>query len=501
MSKLVTQTKYILSRNSILLIKTVFIIQILLWSNILIQNFISLQVDILHIIHFIVLCIVCFWYILCLCIDLFLPKFDLNNHNQIVEEYIDEEANTLPTVDIFLPICGEPTGVLRNTWEGVKSINYQNKKVYVLDDRPSKEVSLLAMEFGFNYIVRPNLGEMKKAGNLKFAYENTDGEYIIIFDADFRPTPEFINNTLAYLLQDKQLAIVQTPQAFITHREDNQPVNLLEYGAGNIQEFFYKVVQPARNVLGGAICVGTNAIYRRSALDEIGGTAQIEHSEDVWTGFKLKSKGWKLHYLPLILALGRCPDNPVSHFKQQTRWCQGSMSLMTSSDFWLSPIRWSAKICYISGFLYYISNLCVLVLPISTMLVVLQNNQAFSQTSDASIVTLILRAVLLCVTLMIVVFPKANLGTIVALANAGWAYSYTLINLCLGRKEQWVATGAVKKVKSYNITRTVHLLYTLLYLYLLFISFHKFSLDNTVLAWLVINLGINIIMLIYYWKK
>ncbi|WP_435851894.1 glycosyltransferase family 2 protein [Streptomyces umbrinus] len=100
--------------------------------------------------------------------------------------------------------------------------------------------------------------------------------------------------------------------------------------------------------------MGSCAVYRRAALEKNGGTTLIEHSEDVHTGFDLRRLGWDLRYVPVTLSTGACPDNADAFFNQQYRWCAGSMSLLGSSKFWQSRIRFSSRLCYLSGFLYYI---------------------------------------------------------------------------------------------------------------------------------------------------
>ena len=100
--------------------------------------------------------------------------------------------------------------------------------------------------------------------------------------------------------------------------------------------------------------MGSNAIYRRTALTEIGGTALIEHSEDVHTGFKLRKKNWHLLYVPLVLAKGLCPSELKAFFKQQYRWCMGSMSLLSSKEFWQTKLPVKSRMCYGCGFMYYI---------------------------------------------------------------------------------------------------------------------------------------------------
>ena len=99
--------------------------------------------------------------------------------------------------------------------------------------------------------------------------------------------------------------------------------------------------------------MGSNAVYRRAALEEVGGTAEIGHSEDVHTGFYALTRGWKLRYIPLALACGVSPDTPRAFFAQQMRWCSGSTTLLTNKDFWKSPLSPVQKICYLSGMMYY----------------------------------------------------------------------------------------------------------------------------------------------------
>lgn len=144
-------------------------------------------------------------------------------------------------------------------------------------------------------------------------------------------------------------AIVQTPQYFrITGKQ-----TWVEQGAGAVQELFYRVVQINRNRWGASICVGSNAVYRREALVEVGGTAEIGFSEDVHTGFYAVTRGWQVRYLPLCLACGVCPDTPRAFFSQQMRWCMGSTTLLTNMDFWRSNLGVIQKVCYLSGMMYY----------------------------------------------------------------------------------------------------------------------------------------------------
>jgi hypothetical protein len=92
------------------------------------------------------------------------------------------------------------------SWGGLKT-------VYVLDDSVRQGIRDLAERYGFRYVVRPNPGEMKKAGNLLHALDISDGDFIAVIDADFAVRREFLYETMPYF-SDAKIGIVQTAQYF-----------------------------------------------------------------------------------------------------------------------------------------------------------------------------------------------------------------------------------------------------------------------------------------------
>lgn len=300
-------------------------------------------------------------------LNLFYKQFDVEEHKRFRKYFWSKSQE--PSIDVFLPICGEDISVLENTWHYVSRLDYKNYQVFVLDDSKEEieEHKKLAARYGFNYIERPNKGEMKKAGNLKYAFERTNGDFIAIFDADFAPHPEYLRDLLPYT-NDIKVGIVQSPQYFPTTKEvhANGP---LAYGGARAQEIFYRIIQVARDRLGGAHCCGTCAIYRREALDSIGGFVQIGHSEDAHTGYTLTANHWIVRYIPLIVSVGISPNDPHAFFHQQHRWCLGNTMMMMDKKFWLAPIPLRIKFCYITGFFFYIHQPLLLIFPFQLFIV------------------------------------------------------------------------------------------------------------------------------------
>jgi cellulose synthase (UDP-forming) len=274
--------------------------------------------------------------------------FNLDDHQARTRAWHPSEY---PGVDIFLPICGEPIDVLRNTWTAVSRLlgNYPGPaQAYVLDDGPSDEARSLAESIGFSYIRRPGQRVYKKAGNLRYAFAQTSSDYIVILDADFAPRDDFLAETLPYM-DDPTVAIVQTPQYFRQSPEQTW----IENAAGAIQEVFYRSIQVARDRFDAAICVGTSAVYRRVALEPQGGPTLISYAEDVHTGLDVRLAGWSIVYLPVLLSTGICPDNLDSFVRQQYRWCTGNAGIVFSRRLWDVRMSIPARLTFLSGFFYY----------------------------------------------------------------------------------------------------------------------------------------------------
>jgi cellulose synthase (UDP-forming) len=108
-----------------------------------------------------------------------------------------------------------------------------------------------------------------KAGNLNHAIAKTSGELIVVFDADFIPTKNFLIRTVGFF-QHEKVALVQTPQTF--YNIDPIARNLgLENVLTPEEEVFYRQIQPIRDGAGSVVCSGTSFVVRRSALEAIGG--------------------------------------------------------------------------------------------------------------------------------------------------------------------------------------------------------------------------------------
>ena len=263
-----------------------------------------------------------------------------------------------------MPTAGEELELLDNTLRHMTLLEWPGElRVFVLDDSGRIAVRRLAQRYGLHYLARPG-SEYKKAGNLRYAAERTSGDIIVIFDADFVPRHDFLVELVPYM-DDPAVGLVQSPQFFDTAKQ----MNWVQRCAGSTQELFYRFIQPSRDVLGAAVCVGTSALYRRAAMDAIGGFPLIGTSEDIYTGLYMSDAGYSVRYVPIVLSKGLTPDNLDNFIAQQYRWCEGSMTMLATRRFHTTPyLPLRARLCFWSGCLYYVSTaFSALTIPLPTI--------------------------------------------------------------------------------------------------------------------------------------
>ena len=168
------------------------------------------------------------------------------------------------TVDVFIATFNEPIELVMTTARAAKAISYPHE-TWILDDGNRPELRAAAEAEGIGWITRSaewaGMPRHAKAGNLNNALLATEGEFLLILDADMIPKPEMLDHTLGFF-EDEALALVQTPQ-FFTNVSDDDPL-------GSQAPLFYGPIQQGKDGWNSAFFCGSNAIIRREALMQLG---------------------------------------------------------------------------------------------------------------------------------------------------------------------------------------------------------------------------------------
>lgn len=182
------------------------------------------------------------------------------------------------TADVFITTYNEPVEMVMATARAAVRIRYPHR-TWILDDGARADMARAAQAAGVGYITRTEdwVGKPRhaKAGNLNNALLQTDGEFLLILDADQVPHPDILDKTLGYFADDPEVALVQTPQWFV-NVDDADPL-------GSQAPLFYGPIQQGKDGWNAAFFCGSNAVLRRDALMQLGIVGYVRSLEDSLT--------------------------------------------------------------------------------------------------------------------------------------------------------------------------------------------------------------------------
>lgn len=232
------------------------------------------------------------------------------------------------TLDVFITVCGEDAEMVEATVQAALDIDYPHETYILNDGRMARqgnwrEIEAVAERFGITCLTRTT-GTRGKAGNLNNGLAHSDGKFVAVIDADHLARPDLGDDLLGHF--HPRVAFVATRQDFRIDAND---------WLGNAEVFFYGVIQPAKDRDNAAFSCGNGVIYRREALEDIGGFSEWNLVEDLHTSYQLHSRGWHSVYVPRPVTTGTAPATAAEMAAQRLRWATDSLRLF----FWDNPFR------------------------------------------------------------------------------------------------------------------------------------------------------------------
>jgi len=272
----------------------------------------------------------------------------------------------LPDVDIIIVTHNEEVDLLRKTVNAATYIDYPDKsKVHVViaDDGNRPEVKALAAHYHIGYSGMEG-NKQAKSGNINHTLEKLDSPLFVIFDTDMIPFSGFLRNTVPLFTENFQqliddpdhtepLGFVQTPQSF--YNADIFQFNLFsEKIIPNEQDFFSRDI----NVLNGgnkrALFTGSNAVFLRKAVDEVGGFPTDTITEDFELGTMLNMAGYISLATKVPQSSGMTPIDMKGVIKQRTRWARGVIQSCRNLHIFTNPhLSLMNRIILINTYFYW----------------------------------------------------------------------------------------------------------------------------------------------------
>lgn len=305
---------------------------------------------------------------------------------------LPDNPDEIPSVDIMVPSYNEPREMLEITLLAALQVDYPKDKLNVclLDDggtvgrrnsddperaRTSLERYLELKEMcesiGATYLTREK-NNHAKAGNVNAALEKTNGEFVLILDADHVPSRDILQRTVGHAIADPKIFLVQTPHFFIN--PDPIEKNLDTYGKmPGENEMFYSVIQEGLDFWDASFFCGSAALIRRTFLLEVGGISGDSITEDAETAFLLHARGYRSAYVNRPMIAGLQPETYSGFVVQRMRWAQGMVQIFilknpllfkglkpwqrlgytSSAGFWFFPFARATFLVAPSAYLFF----------------------------------------------------------------------------------------------------------------------------------------------------
>ena len=262
-------------------------------------------------------------------------------------------------VDVFITSFDEPLEVIRRTCVGARAIRYPHR-TYILDDGKRDEVKAMAAQLGIGYLRRDDNAHAK-SGNLNHALKHTRGDFVLQLDADHVPLPHILDRLLGFF-EDPKLAFVQAPQDFYNTDGFTYDVNESWQRIWEEQRLFFSVIQPGKDSINGAFFCGSCAVFRREALESIGGFGTHSITEDIETSLLLHAAGWRSAYYGESLAYGLAAGSATAFHVQHLRWGQGAMQVLRRFNPLIHPgLTLSQRVSYFGSLTAYVGGVQKLV--------------------------------------------------------------------------------------------------------------------------------------------
>jgi cellulose synthase/poly-beta-1,6-N-acetylglucosamine synthase-like glycosyltransferase len=169
-------------------------------------------------------------------------------------------------------------------------------------------------------ITKPNGG---KARALNTGIAQATSEFILCMDGDSALHPQTLRRAIRHF-QDPAIGAVAGSVKVVNRTNLLSSLQALEYIEGlnmvRAAQGFFRLV----NIIPGPI-----GIFRKSALEKVGGYDHDTFAEDCDLTLKLLLEGWQIQYEPGSIAYTEAPEKMLDLLKQRYRWTRGILQAIS----------------------------------------------------------------------------------------------------------------------------------------------------------------------------
>lgn len=236
------------------------------------------------------------------------------------------EPKEYPFVTIQVATYNEGYIVAR-LLENCLKIDYPTDKfeIVIVDDSTDETINILK-DYEKRYypkikVIHRDGRTGHKAGALNEALKNSKGEFVLVLDADSTLKPDFLKRTIPLFLENEKLGLIQGRLKYLNEEE-----SWLTRTLAFVSDWFSNLLQASfsgcKMIMG---FVGHGGIFRRKALEDVGGWMSDTISEDLDMAYRLQLKGWEALYVEDAISFEEVPPSYFSAVIRFKRHLKGSL--------------------------------------------------------------------------------------------------------------------------------------------------------------------------------
>lgn len=283
------------------------------------------------------------------------------------------ELQAYPLVTVQLPIYNERY-VVAQAIDALARLDWPRDRlqIQVLDDSTDGTSDIVERKVALYQSRGLDICQIRRAGRAGFkagamneAMPAARGEFVAVFDADFRPDADFVRRTVPYLVADPGLAFVQARWG-----HSNDTFSALTLAQSLALDGHFVVEHVAREGAGLLTTFnGTGGVWRAAAIRACGGWDPLQLTEDVDLSYRAQLAGWRGRTLTEVAVPAELPLQLAAFKRQQFRWAKGNVQCLLKQGRTLAraPISWLARMQALIHLSYYLAHPLMLAVMLLTL--------------------------------------------------------------------------------------------------------------------------------------